>query len=170
MSPCRSGERLTVEDRTPRRDLAAVYRELAQRPGRAIFIEVIGRREGGVVRAESLRRAYAEGPGCREELESVYLRANGTDPLWHLDVREEGVLLRRIGEYEAQRYPARPLERVGEEFRYEGAAEKSVLRVTVRTGRCHDPMTGALYTLRVRAERDGTKLTGCAYWGDLAPR
>ena len=62
MSPCRSGERLIVEDATPKRELDAIYRELTQRPGRAIFMELEGSRNGRMVRAVRLDRAYAEGP------------------------------------------------------------------------------------------------------------
>lgn len=167
MSPCRSGERVALEDRTPGRELETVYRELAQRPGRAIFMEIFGRREGASLRAESLRRAYAEGPGCREDLGPVRLRAHGTDPLWHVDARADGVLFRRLRAQEVRRFPPAPLERRGTEYRYEGAAETSVLRFAVREERCRDALSGALYTLRVIAELDELKLTGCGYWGDL---
>lgn len=170
MSPCRSGERLALEDRTPKRELEAVYRELAQRPGRAIFLEFAGQRDGPVLRAERFIRAYAEGPGCREDLGTVRLRANGADPPWHLDARGDAVLLRRLGVQEPSRFPAGPFERRGAQFVYEGAAEKSVLRVTVRDARCRDPLSGALTTLSAVADWDGRKLSGCAYWGDLAPQ
>ncbi len=168
MSPCRSGERLIVEDATPKRALDAIYRELAQRPGRAIFIEILGRRDGRVVRAERLHRAYAEGPACREDLDAVVLRANGTDPFWHLDMRGEEVVLRRPGTDPALHFPGARFERRGGEFLYEGAGEHSVLRVAVREAVCRDAMTGGYYTLGITADWDGRKLAGCAYWGDLA--
>lgn len=167
MSPCRSGERLIVEDATPQRQLDTIYRELTQRPGRAIFMELTGSRNGRMVRAERLLRAYAEGPGCREDLDAVQLRANGTEPFWHLDARKDAVLLRRPGAQPAQRFPAASFERRGAEFVFEGAAEKSVLRVVVREASCRDAMTGGYYTLSVTADWDGRKLAGCAYWGDF---
>ena len=167
MSPCRSGERLIVEDATPKRELDAIYRELTQRPGRAIFMELTGSRNGRLVRATRLHRAYAEGPGCREDLDAVQLRANGTEPFWHLDAGKGAVLLRRPGADPVQRFPATPFERRGAEFVYEGAAEHSVLRVVVREAICRDSMTGGYYTLSATADWDGRKLTGCAYWGDF---
>ena len=166
MSPCRSGERLIVEDATPKRELDALYRELTQRPGRAIFMELTGSRNGRLVRATRLHRAYAEGPGCREDLDAVQLRANGTEPFWHLDARQDAVLLRRPGADPVQRFPATPFARRGAEFVFEGAAEKSVLRVVVREAVCRDAMTGGYYTLSASAEWDGRKLLGCAYWGE----
>lgn len=167
MSPCRSGERLIVEDATPKRELDAIYRELTQRPGRAIFMELTGSRNGRLVRATRLHRAYAEGPGCREDLDAVQLRANGTEPFWHLDAGKGAVLLRRPGVDPVQRFPATPLERRGAEFVFEGAAERSVLHVVVREAVCRDAMTGGYYTLSATADWDGRKLIGCAYWGDF---
>lgn len=168
MSPCRSGERLIVEDATPKRELDSVYRELTDRPGRAIFMELSGSRNGRMLRAERLLRAYAEGPGCREDLDAVQLRANGTEPFWHLDAGKDAVLLRRPGAEPAQRFPATPWQRRDAQWVYEGAAAKSVLRVVVREAVCRDAMTGGYYTLSVSADWDGRKLAGCAYWGDLA--
>lgn len=167
MSPCRSGERLVVQDATPQRVLEAIYRELTQRPGRAIFMELTGARNGRMVRAERLLRAYAEGPGCREDLDAVRLRANGIEPFWHLDARRDAVLMRRPGADPAQRFPAAALQRRGGEYVYEGAAERSVLRVAVREAICRDAMTGGYYTLSISAEWDGRRLAGCAYWGDF---
>lgn len=167
MSPCRSGERLIVEDATPKRELDAIYRELTQRPGRAIFMELTGLRNGRLLRATRLHRASAEGPGCREDLDAVQLRANGTEPFWHLDARRDAVLMRRPDTEPAQRFPATAFEPRGAEYVYEGAAERSVLRVVVREAICRDAMTGGYYTLSVTADWDGRKHTGCAYWGDF---
>jgi uncharacterized membrane protein len=67
-------------------------------------------------------------------------------------------------------FPAGGFERRGEEYVYEGASERSVLRILVREATCRDTMSGALFTLRAQAEVDGRKYTGCAYWGDAGPR
>jgi uncharacterized membrane protein len=170
MSPCRSGERLAVEDRTPGRELESLYKELAQRPGRAIFIEVGGTREKSTLIAERVHRAHAEGPGCREDLQEIRLRALGSEPFWSLEARADAMLFRRLGVHEAMRFPVGALERRGDEFVYEGASEKSVLRVVVREARCRDIMSGAYFTLVIQLELDGKQLTGCAYWGDAAAR
>ncbi len=170
MSPCRSGERLAVEDRTPGRELEALYKELAQRPGRAIFIEIGGTRDKSKLIAERLRRAHAEGPGCREDLQEIRLRALGSEPFWSLEVRADAVLLRRLGAQQPMRFPPGTFERRGDEFVYEGASENSVLRVAIRESRCRDVMSGAFFTLGVQLELDGKQLSGCAYWGDLGVR
>jgi putative lipoprotein len=169
MSPCRSGERLQVEDRTPDRGLGAIYKELAQRPGRAIFIEAEGRRDGKRLAIERLRRAYAEGPGCGEELAEVRLRARGNEPFWSFELLVGGAKLWLLPQPPVA-FPAGGFERRGEEYVYEGASERSVLRILVREATCRDTMSGALFTLRAQAEVDGRKYTGCAYWGDAVPR
>jgi uncharacterized membrane protein len=170
MSPCRSGERLAVEDRTPGRELESLYQELAQRAGRAIFIEIGGTREKSRLIAERVHRAHAEGPGCREDLQEIRLRALGSEPFWSLEARADAVLLRRLGVQPPMRFPAGAFERRGSEFVYEGASENSVLHVAVREARCRDTMSGAFFTLGIQLELDGKQLSGCAYWGDLGAR
>lgn len=170
MSPCRSGERLKLEDRTPERELETLYKELVQRPGRAIFLEVEGSRQGSQIAVAKVRRAHAEGPGCREDLQEIRLRAIGSEPFWGLEARADAVLLRRLGVHEPLRFSAGAFERRGAEFIYEGASEKAVLRVAVREARCRDTMSGAYFTLSAQLELDGRKLSGCAYWGDAPAR
>ena len=167
MSPCRSGERLIVEDATPAQVLERTYREITQRPGRAIFVELAGRRTADTVRAQRLLRAYAEGPGCREDLGNVRLRAHGTEPFWHIDVRRDAVLLRRPGPEPVVPFPAARLEPQGEGFALEAASRRSVLRLVVREAVCRDAMTGGYYALSASFAQDGRTLTGCAYWGDF---
>ncbi len=165
MSPCRSGERLAVADRTPERDLEAVYREIAQRPGRAIFVELQGRLEAKTLMAERLVRASAEGPGCREDLERVRLRAQGSDPLWQLEAREDGVFIRTRGGATPMRFASGTWSVKDTGWSLEASTGKSVLHVTVRAERCRDPLLG-LTTLRALADLDGRKLLGCAWQGD----
>lgn len=167
MSPCRSGERLIVIDATPKRQLEALYKEMTQRPGRSIFMELTGQRNGRVVQAQQLHKAYAEGPGCREDLDVVVLRANGTEPFWHLDVRKDSVAIRRPGPDAVQRYPAAAFARRGDALVLEVSADRSVLRVTVREAVCRDAMSGGYYTYGATADWDGKRYFGCAYWGDL---
>jgi putative lipoprotein len=169
MSPCRSGERLQVEDRTPARELEVLYKELAQRPGRAIFVEIAGKRDGKSLVAERVHRAYAEGPGCREDLQDVRLRAMGNEPFWSFESRAGGAALRLLPQ-PAMAFPAGGFERRGEEYVYEGASERSVVRIAVREGPCRDTMSGAYFTLGAQVEVDGRKYSGCAYWGDAGPR
>ncbi len=169
MSPCRSGERLQVEDRTPGRELESLYAELAQRPGRAIFVEVGGTRNQKQLAVERVHRAYAEGPGCREDLKGVRLRAFGNEPFWSFEARADGATLRLLPA-PATGFPAGSFARRGADFVYEGASERSVLKVAVHEGPCRDAMSGAFFTLRAQAEVDGRKYTGCAYWGDAGAR
>jgi uncharacterized membrane protein len=167
MSPCRSGERLIVTDDTPRRELDALYKELTRQAGRAIFVELAGQRSGRLVRAERLHRASAEGPGCAEDVDAVVLRANGTEPFWHLDVLRDSVTIRKPGLDSVQRYPTAAFARRGAEYILEASAEHSVLRVTVREAVCRDAMNSGYYTLSASADWDGRRYFGCAYWGDF---
>lgn len=165
LSPCRTGERLRVEDATDARDLAELYAALAERPGRPIFVELEGRREGRRIRAAALRRAVAGGAGCAEDLVGVRLRAAGGPPPWWLELRSDGARV-RLGPASPMRFPAAAFDRQGGQWHYEAAEGRSVLRVRAVEERCRDPLARAVFPYRVTVEIDGVRRTGCGYPGD----
>lgn len=168
-SPCRTGERLVLEDATPGRALEAAYRELARRPGRAIFAEFSGRRDGRQIRATRFLRAQAEGPGCREDLDDVRLRAYGFNPFIQLEMRAASTLLRLRPSGAPLEYAGASLRMEDGEARYEGVNADSVLRLRVRARPCREPLSSAIFSNEALIEVEGERYAVCAYWGDLGP-
>ena len=168
-SPCRTGERLLLEDATPGRALEAAFRELASRPGRAIFAEFSGRREGGQIRATRFLRAQAEGPGCREDLDDVRLRAYGFNPFIQLEMRAATTLLRLRPSGAPLEYAGATLRVEDGEARYEGANADSVLRLRVRARPCREVLSNAIFSNEALIEVGGERYAVCAYWGGLGP-
>ena len=168
-SPCRTGERLSLEDATPDRALEAAYRELARRPGRPIFVEFAGQRDGTRIRATRFERAQAEGPGCREALADVRLRAYGFNPFIQLEARASSVLLRQSPASAPLEYAGAALRLVDGEARYEGVTADSVLRLRVRATPCREALSSAIFSYEALLEVDGARYAICAYWGDFGP-
>ncbi|KPK07767.1 MAG: hypothetical protein AMJ64_05690 [Betaproteobacteria bacterium SG8_39] len=168
-NPCRTGERLLLEDATPGRALEAAYRELARRPGRAIFAEFTGQRDGARIRATGFARAQAEGPGCREDLDEVRLRAYGFNPFVQLELRAASTFLRLRPSGTPREYAGAALRVEEGEARYEGASADSVLRLRVRAKPCREVLSSAIFSYEALLEVDGERYAICAYWGDLGP-
>jgi len=168
-NPCRTGERLALEDATPGRVLEAAYRELARRPGRAIFAEFSGRREDGQIRATRFLRAQAEGPGCREDLDDVRLRAYGFNPFIQLEMRAATTLLRLRPSGAPLEYAGATLRVEDGEARYEGANADSVLRLRLRARPCRETLSSAIFSNEALIEVEGERYAVCAYWGGLGP-
>ncbi|HSH07654.1 MAG TPA: hypothetical protein VLA41_08335 [Burkholderiales bacterium] len=168
-SPCRTGERLLLEDATPGQALEAAYRELARRPGRAIFAEFVGQRDAETIRATGFLRAQAEGPGCREDLDEVRLRAYGFNPFLQLEMRAASTLLRLRPAGAPLEYAGATLRLEDGEARYEGANADSVLRLRVRAKACREVLSSAIFSYEALIEVEGERYAVCAYWGGLGP-
>jgi len=168
-SPCRTGERLLLEDATPGHALEAAYRELARRPGRAIFAEFVGERDAKTIRATRFERAQAEGPGCREDLDEVRLRAYGFNPFVQLEMRATSTYLRLRPAGAPREYAGAALRVEEDEARYEGASADAVLRLRVRAKPCREVLSSAIFSYEALIEVEGERYAVCAYWGDLGP-
>lgn len=172
-SPCRSGERFALDDATPGRALEAAYRALARRRGRPIFVEFTGQRSNAAapatIRAMHFERAQADGPGCREDLDTVRLRVYGFNPFIQLEMGAHSVLLRRRPSAEPTEYPGAALRVVEGEARYEGSTANSILRLRVRAKPCREVLSSAIFSYEALIEVDGERYSNCAYWGELGP-
>jgi uncharacterized membrane protein len=168
-NPCRSGERLALEDATPGRLLESAYRALARRRGRAIFIEFAGQRTAKGITATRFERALTDGPGCREDLQDVRLRAYGFNPFIQLELRASKLLLRLRPAAAPAEYAAATLRLEGGEARLEAASATSVLHLRVRAKPCREELSNGLFSYEVTAEVGGRPYAACAYWGELGP-
>jgi|GEM_PF-1568435 len=166
-SPCRSGERLVLEDATTGRMLEAAYRELARQRGRAIFVEFAGNRDGARIQATRFERAQADGPGCREDLDDVRLRAYGFNPFIQLEMRAAATLVRLRPAGTPVEYSGATLRIEDGEARYEGANAHSVLRLRLRAKPCREVLSSAIFSTEALIEIDAGRYAVCAYWGGL---
>jgi uncharacterized membrane protein len=168
-SPCRTGERYALEDATQGRALEVAYREIARRPGRPIFVEFVGARMAHGIRAMRFERALTDGPGCREDLAAVRLRAYGFNPFIQIELREAQLFLRLRPAGEPEVYTDGALRVEDGEARLEATRADSVLRLRVRAKTCREPLSNGLFSYEAVAEIGGTPYAACAYWGDLEP-
>ena len=168
-NPCRTGDRYALDDATPGRALEGAYRELARRPGRAIFVEFIGLRMAQGIRATRFERALTDGPGCREDLDAVRLRAYGFNPFIQIELREAQVYLRLRPAREPEVYAGGELRVQDGEARLVATRADSVLKLRVRARACREPLSNGLFSYEAIAEIGATPYAACAYWGDLGP-
>jgi len=168
-NPCRTSERLVLEDATPGRALEAAYRELARRRGRAIFVEFAGVRSDQGITALRFERAMTEGPGCREDLDEVRLRAYGFNPFIQVEVRADRVYLRLRPAGAPLEYAGAALRVEDGEARLEAANADSVLRLRVRAKPCREVLSSAIFSYEALVEVANERYAICAYWGDLRP-
>jgi uncharacterized membrane protein len=168
-NPCRTGDRFALEDATPGRALEAAYRALAQRRGRAIFIEFAGRRTAQGITATRFERALTDGPGCREDLQDVRLRAYGFNPFIQVEVRATEVLLRLRPASPPAEYAGAALRVDGGEAHLEAASAASVLHLRVRARPCREALSNGLFSYEATVDVGGVLYAACAYWGDLGP-
>lgn len=168
-SPCRSGERLVLQDATAGRAIETAYRELARQRGRAIFVEFAGDRDGARIRALRFERAQAEGPGCREDLDDIRLRAYGFNPFIQLEMRAASTLVRLRPAAAPVEFSGAALRLEDGEARYESANARSVLRLRLRARPCREVLSSAIFSTEALIEVDGERYAVCAYWGALGP-
>jgi len=168
-NPCRTGDRFALDDATPGRALEAAYRTLARRPGRAMFVEFAGRRTRNGITATRFERALTDGPGCREDLQDVRLRAYGFNPFVQVEVRAAKVLLRLRPASAPAEYAGATLRVERGEARLEAASAESVLHLRVRAKPCREELSNGLFSYEATVEVGGMPHAACAYWGDLGP-
>jgi len=168
-NPCRTGDRFALDDATPGRALEAAYRTLARRPGRAMFVEFAGRRTRNGITATRFERALTDGPGCREDLQDVRLRAYGFNPFVQVEVRAAKVLLRLRPSSAPAAYAGATLRVERGEARLEAASAESVLHLRVRAKPCREELSNGLFSYEATVEVGGMPRAACAYWGDLGP-
>ena len=157
-------------------ELVAVYEELTHAPYEPMFVEVRGEWLGAPVegfgadfeealRVTELVRAEGEGPGCRLDLAGVLFLARGNEPFWSLQIREDGLFMRRMDSPDEIVFPSPEKESQSALITYESEAAQSGIRVMLERRRCVDTMSGARYGWTARVEFDGVQLAGCAAEG-----
>jgi putative lipoprotein len=162
-SPCRSGKRYGTHDASG--EAARVYKEIASRAGRPVFMEFVGGRESeDTLRIERVVRAAASGPGCAENT-AFELRAYGVAPTWRAELGGHGLLFQRAPGKPVT-WPAAVWKKSAGGGVLSASGEAGHIRITIEPGRCVDTLAGAVFSLRVKIAFEGRGYEGCAYEGD----
>ena len=157
-------------------ELVEVYDELTSAPYQPMFVEVRGEwveapDEGfGADFEESLRitellRAENEGFGCRLGLRGVLFIASGNEPSWRLQIRDEAVFMRSMGEPGEVEFASPRMSGQPPRIVFEAQGPDSGITVVLERRRCVDSMSGARYAWTADIDIDGRHLEGCAAEG-----
>ena len=157
-------------------ELVAVYEELTHGPYQPMFVEVRGEWVGSpgegfaadyeeALRITELLRAENEGFGCRLDLARMLFIASGNEPFWRLQIREDGLSLRRMDSPDETVFPAPEVQAQPALVTYESGHAESRIQVVLEKRRCIDTMSGARYAWKAQVDIDGQRLAGCAVEG-----
>ena len=175
-SECGSKEVSWVVDETGG-EVRRIYEQLASQPYQELFFEFLAERrpapESGFgadypdsVVVRKVRRAEAEGWGCREDLTAVEIRAFGVEPFWSLKVRASGITLERLELQVSTEWPPARAALIGGTILYRTEGDSGSLELTLVEERCIDAMAGSLFAYRAEVRLGEQILTGCAVTGD----
>jgi uncharacterized membrane protein len=124
---------------------------------------------GSLTLTELVRaRALGGGLACEPPVFAGDYVANGNEPFWAVEIREDGIVYRSPEEPKGERYPyaITRTETGGSLYATKIAQPKvSTLEISLTPGRCVDSMSGELRAFKAHVVRDGTRLEGCATAG-----
>ena len=174
---CGSEDALWVDDQTGL--LWDVHQELAPKnqPYEEVFFSLLGRsgpppRDGfgadysGELVVEEILYAALEGFSCDTEWTKFNFRAFGNEPYWSVEVTEQRLELRRLGEPDILLgYPRE--KRVGKDAVF--TVDDVTLEVS--SGPCRDSMSGAFFGYRATLRFGAEQFQGCGLKGEaVSPR
>jgi uncharacterized membrane protein len=120
----------------------------------------------GSLLIHEVRRAEAEGWGCREDLSETKLRAFGVEPFWSLVVRASGMTLSRPDPGASVEWPPSSVAGGDGTVTYSSTGEAGVVEVVLIELRCVDAMAGSHFAWEAEVRFAGETLVGCAVAGD----
>jgi hypothetical protein len=172
--PCDGGP-LTLEDRTPDRELSqALHKLTTGQEGRPMFVELYGAREtgpGSGIGALELRRAAVETAGCRERFDQrewLATGGGGGELSWRLEVTSRDMVMGFAGGQGAQRVPHGGPQKLDGAVAYV-AADDPEFAVTIDERRCIDPQLGSLFAYAAEVRSEGRTFAGCAVHNPAMP-
>ena len=159
---------LTVTDQSG--ELAKVYSRLAVKSSDGIYVELVGTADGTTVTVTALLRARALGGAiaCDAPVFDGEFVANGNEPFWAVEIRENGITFRSPELPKGRMYPYAFTRTETGSVVYATKVEAptvSTLEVALEPVRCVDSMSGELRSFKAHVTHDGMKLEGCAIAG-----
>ena len=161
-APCRDRSYAMVDDISPERMVTRALDSVGLAAGKKLYVELMAVLDGGMLRASGLNLARAEGR-CQQPGGNVESwRASGNEPGWLLAVGPEVVVLKRLGQPDAN-VPPTPIVREGGVVRFEVQTEASRLKARFENKVCNDTMADAVFGWTAMVEINGQTLKGCAW-------
>ena len=161
-APCRDRSYAMVDDISPERMVTRALDSVGLAAGKKLYVELMAVLDGGMLRASGLNLARAEGR-CQQPGGNVESwRASGNEPGWLLAVGPEVVVLKRLGQPDAN-VPPTPIVREGGVVRFEVQTEASRLKARFENKVCNDTMADAVFGWTATVEINGQTLKGCAW-------
>ncbi len=161
-SPCRDPSFTNFEDASSDGRIGKALDKLGLSAGKKLYVEVLGLREGDVLKATEINFAQTEGrcqmPGGAAEI----WRASGNEPAWALAFGAEFVQVKRSGQPEVV-VPAAPLTLEPGLATFAASKDKQSLSLRFERKLCYDTMANAVFGWTARVTANGETLNGCAW-------
>lgn len=151
-------------------ELARAFSTLAAKPSDGIYVELAGEIDGTRLTLTSLLRAHALGGAlaCDAPVFDGEFVANGNEPFWAVEIRENGITFRSPEMPKGRTYPYAFTRTETGSVVYATKVEVptvSTLEVALEPAQCADSMSGELRGFKAHVTHDGAKLEGCAIAG-----
>ena len=107
-----------------------------------------------------------ESHGCSQPAPTYVVMAQGNEPFWAVEVRDDKLIWRQPDEPKELTVEALQSEDAEGAVGYSGSADGHKIELFVDQQACRDSMSGAYFAYSARASFDGKALKGCARIGD----
>jgi uncharacterized membrane protein len=98
----------------------------------------------------------------------INLNCTGNEPYWGVKVEPQGITFQLIGE-EPVNYPFKAAKTKGSGYIFQSTVNKSRIKIEVFPEDCYDTMSSSRYPYRVKVDKDGKLLQGCAFTKNMNP-
>ena len=161
---------MTLDD--PRGELAKAFASLEAKPADGIYVEVDGAPAADgktLVWTRLLRaRALREGIACDAPVFEGEFVANGNEPFWAIEIRENDIVYRSPELPKGRTYPYAFTRTATGSVVYATKTDGpvvSTLEIAFEPARCVDSMSGELRSFKAHVTLDGLELSGCGLAG-----
>lgn len=160
-APCRDRSYTTVDDLSPQAVLTTALKEFGLAPGTNLYVEFVGKLDGGMLRVSGINLASREAR-CRSFGGAGELwRAAGEKPGWQVVAGEGQLRLKREGKPDWQQAYGE-IRQAGETVRISTPGAASA-EWQFRRQFCHDKAASLLFGWQAEIRIDGETLHGCAW-------
>lgn len=149
-------ERLIADDALRER---LVERLVSMPFGVGIYLEAWGDSQTPIAQLQMLGGDIAT---CRYELKGIQLRAGGLNPVWYADIKDGELQVHDSTRLRSWHLTQPQFKQRGDRWSWSGDA----ISLTIRTEPCRDALS-VEYALSAEFVAGGTRLQGCARYGDL---